>query len=251
MQEEGGQLAGAEKEEFNSASLEQMIKLPTWKEMLLDLIAQEKVDPWDIDIAVIAGYYLERLKRLELTDLHVPANLVLAASILLRFKSKALHFEEPAPEAIGLVVDEGEAPLDIPLLELKGRIPPKRRITLDELLVAMEDVFEEQKKRQERAPKIEIPQALNIMLPQIDMDERMGNLEKRVHSMADSEGLVLFSALLNGSSPDDKIYTLLPVLHLAQNRRLGLFQEQFFGEIFIQVLKAETEEKDKRMKRNK
>ncbi len=251
MKSDGGQLAGAEKEEFNSASLEQMIKLPTWKEMLLELIAQEKVDPWDIDIVVIAGHYLERLKRLELTDLHVPANLVLAASILLRFKSRALHFEEPQPEAEGLVVDEGASQLDIPMLELKGRIPPKRRITLDELLVAMEDVFEDQKKRQERTPKFEIPPALNIVLPQIDMDARMGDVEQRVHSMADSEGLVLFSTLLNGSSPDDKIYTLLPVLHLAQNRRLGLFQEQFFGEIFIQVLKPEAGDKDKRIKPKK
>jgi segregation and condensation protein A len=242
--------ADMERDEFDGASLEQMIKFPTWKEMLLDLISAEKVDPWNIDIAVIAGHYLERLKRLELTDLHVPANLVLAASILLRFKSKTLQFQEPQPEeAQGIVIDEGATPIDIPVLELKGRIPPKRRVTLDELLVAMEQVFDEQKKRQERIPSIEIPPALNIFLPEMDMDTRMGEVEGKIHSMADSEGLVLFSTLLNGSSPDDKIFTLLPVLHLAQNRRLGLFQEQFFGEIFIQVLAAEA--KDKKSKSNK
>lgn len=229
-------------EEISSASLEQMVCFPTWKEMLLDLIASERISPWDIDIALIAGHYLERLRRLELTDLHMPANLVLAASILLRFKSRALQLSEPLPEPQQILVDEGAAPIDIPVLELKGRIPPKSRVTLDELLIAMEQAFVEQKKREERIARIEVPPALNITLADFDMDERMESLERKVHSLADSEGLVLFSAILADTSAQEKVYTLLPLLHLAQNRRLHMFQEQFLGEIFVRVLVEDRKE---------
>ncbi|MCX8195367.1 MAG: segregation/condensation protein A [Candidatus Micrarchaeota archaeon] len=216
--------------------LEKIVEFPTWREMLLDLVATQKLDPWNIDIVQITTGYVERIRKMEMLDLRVPANLILAAAILVRFKADALRLEEEAQEAVEeTYVEEDTAPETIPVLELRTRIPPKRMITLDELLLAMEKVFEEQKKREEKAQKIEIPSVINIELPEFDIEEKMSEIYERVLEGRDSEGLVRFSSLLKKKSPEEIIMTLLPILHLVQGGYLSIFQEQFFGEIFIRV----------------
>jgi chromatin segregation and condensation protein Rec8/ScpA/Scc1 (kleisin family) len=132
-------------------------------------------------------------------------------------------------------VEEGAEPEVIPVLELKTRIPPKRMVTLDELLLAMEKVFEEQKKREDKAQKIEIPSVINIQLPEMNIEQRMAEVYDLVVERKDSEGLATFSSLLDERTPLEIITTLLPVLHLVQDRKLSIFQEQFLGEIFIRV----------------
>ena len=223
--------------------LEKLVALPTWREMLLDLVATRKLDPWNIDIVEITTGYIERIRKMEMLDLRVPANLILAAAILVRFKSDALRFEEEAQVPVEeTYVEEGAEPEVIPVLELKTRIPPKRMVTLDELLLAMENVFENQKRREEKAQKVEIPAVINIRLPEFNIEQKMAEIYGRVMEEKDSEGLATFSGILRENTSIEVVSTLLPLLHLVQDRKLSIFQEKFFGEIFIRV-KAESGEK--------
>jgi segregation and condensation protein A len=221
--------------------LEKIVALPTWREMLLDLVATKKLDPWNIDIVEIATGYLEKIKKLEMLDLRVPANLILAAAILLRFKSSALRFEEQTQVVEEQIyVEEDAEPSVIPVLELQTRIPPTRMVTLDELLSAMEKVFDDQKKREEKAQKVEIPTVINIQMPEFNIEERMETVYKRILDEKDSEGLATFTSLLSERTPVEMIATLLPLLHLVQDRRVSVFQEQTFGEIFIRIKEASS-----------
>lgn len=221
--------------------LEKIVALPTWREMLLDLVATKQLDPWNIDIVEIATGYLDKIRKMEMLDLRVPANLILAAAILLRFKSQALRFDEQEQVVEEQTyVEEDAEPSVIPVLELKTRIPPTRMVTLDELLVAMERVFEDQKKREEKAQKVEIPTVINIQLPEFNMEEEMERVYARIGKEKDSEGLATFSSLLEERTPVAMIGALLPLLHLVQERRVSIFQEQVFGEIFIRVKEQES-----------
>ena len=216
--------------------LEKIVALPTWREMLMDLVATKKLDPWNIDIVEIATGYLEKIKKMEMLDLRVPANLILAAAILLRFKSQALRFEEEVQVVEEQTyVEEDAEPSVIPVLELQARIPPTRMVTLDELLSAMEKVFDDQKKREEKAHRVEIPTVINIQMPEFNIEERMEKVYGKIMSEKDTEGLATFSALLDERTPVEMIATLLPLLHLVQDRRVTIFQEKTFGEIFIRV----------------
>jgi len=239
LQEAPDELPTKKALEQGDMKLERIVALPTWREMLLDLVATKQLDPWNIDIIEITEGYLERIRKLEMHDLRVPANLILAAAILLRFKSAALRFEEEVQVVDEQTyVDEDAEPSIIPVLELKTRIPPTRMVTLDELLLAMEKVFNDQKKREDNAAKIEIPTIINIQLPEFNMEQRMEEIYKRVVSGRDSEGLTTFTGILNEKTPYEVIATLMPILHLVQDRRLSIFQEEFFGEIFIRVKEA-------------
>lgn len=240
--EEEGKRVDASKLSVEDMKLERIVALPTWREMLLDLVATKRLDPWNIDIVEVASGYIERIRKMEMLDLRVPANLILAAAILIRFKSDALRFEEETQVVEEQTYVEEDAGTEvIPVLELKARIPPKRMVTLDELLLAMERVFDDQRKREEHAQKIEIPSVINIQLPEFNIEERMEDVYQRVVGQKDSEGLATFSSILKERTALEIITTLLPMLHLVQDGRLSIFQEQFFGEIFIRVKEAKAQ----------
>jgi segregation and condensation protein A len=226
--------------EEGKVDLEQLVAQPTWREMLLDLVVSEKLDPWNIDLVDITSKYLERVRKLQKLDLRVPANLILAASILLRFKSDALRFEEEEQVVEQQTfIDEMQPPVEIPMLSLRTRIPRKRKVSLNELMTALEEVFEDQKRRQEKPV---IRESLVINIPQYDITQRMKEIYTKVKKTADASGLVTFSSLLKEKSREEIIYTLLPILHLAQDGKLSVFQEKFFGEIFIQLPVKEEKE---------
>ncbi|VVB99193.1 Segregation and condensation protein A [uncultured archaeon] len=234
--EDVGDRVDTSKLSAEDVKLEKIVALPTWREMLLDLVATKKLDPWNIDIEEVATSYLDRIRKLEMMDLRIPANLILAAAILIRFKADALRFEEETQEVVEeTFVEEDSGSEVIPVLELKTRIPPRRMVTLDELLLAMEKVFDDQKKREEKASRIEIPTVINIQLPEFNIEQKMNEVYKKVLDRKDSEGLVTFSSLLEEKTALETVLTLLPLLHLVQDRRLSIFQEKFFGEIFIRV----------------
>ena len=61
-----------------------------WQEIIYDLINTEQLDPWDINIMVLTGKFLERINKLEEADFFVSGKVLLAASLLLRIKSEIL-----------------------------------------------------------------------------------------------------------------------------------------------------------------
>ncbi|PIT84313.1 hypothetical protein COU37_04045 [Candidatus Micrarchaeota archaeon CG10_big_fil_rev_8_21_14_0_10_45_29] len=240
-----------ERPNFQTATdtnLENIVMLPTWREVLMDMVAQDKMDPWNIDVVEVTGKYLLKIKEMQMDDLRIPANLILAAAILLRFKSDMINLDEPVQAEL----DEFFEPVahsDLPMMELRGRIPPKRRVTLDELLEAVEQVFEEEGKReikmQERASHpVEIA-PLEIKMSEFNIDDEIGIIHERICERLDSAGLVTFSNLLNKKDRQEIVYTLLPVLFLANEGKISLKQDPFFGEIFIRLNNDNTNAKKK------
>ncbi len=208
---------------------------PTWREFLVDLVQTNQMDPWDVDVGKVADAYLAKVHELQSMDLRIPANVILASALLLHFKAKSLSFEnlfEPA-------VEEEVVPLlseDVPDLFFRGSLPRRRKITLDELLTAVDKVMKQGKRRQ--MPTI-IPEALNIELPKENLHEKIIRVYEKAHSLKDAENVLLFSALLEDKSADQITLTLIPVLHLVQEQRMLAWQDTLFGEIFLRILEKE------------
>ncbi|RLG20034.1 hypothetical protein DRN67_01025 [Candidatus Micrarchaeota archaeon] len=212
--------------------LERLVAQPTWREELRAMVEEERLDPWNIDIVEIADKFLQRMRKIQTNDLLLPANIVLAASILLYLKSEALKFEEEQVAEEQLYLDEERPPIAVPVLTLRSRIPPKRRVTLNELMDALEEAFQYKRIREETTAPAE---PISIALPEYNMENQMNELLARATKLADEEGLVLFSQLLEKNSREEIIQTLVPLLHLAQDGKINLFQEKLFGEIFVQL----------------
>ncbi|MBI4399222.1 segregation/condensation protein A [Candidatus Micrarchaeota archaeon] len=227
---------------MENPDLEKIVSQPTWRAILLELVATEQLDPWNIDIVDITDKYIKKVKELQVLDLRIPANLILAAAILLRFKSEALKFEEEEQVVQDQTyIEEERAPVEIPILSLRTRIPPKRKVTLQELMQALEDVFMAQKRRELKKQHQVIFESISIELPKYDISKKMDEILHKAQNLADSEGFLTFSSLLSDTSPKEKIYTLLPILHLAQDDKIVISQEQWLGEILIYLVKLESE----------
>jgi segregation and condensation protein A len=215
--------------------LEKIIVYPTWREMLLDMIYEEKIDPWDIDIHKVTTTYINKIKQMQKLDLRIPANLVLAAAILLRIK--AYRFLEYEQQTQLEDFTESIPYSELETIELKGRIPPKGRLTLEDLMNAIEEVIEYTKKREE---KIKIQQQnimpiIEIKLSEFKIDKEMERVYNKIKELADSYKLVSFNALLEQKTSKEIIYTFLPLLFLAQKGKITLIQEKIFEDIFISL----------------
>jgi segregation and condensation protein A len=216
--------------------LPSIVRKPSWKQLLCELVVSEKLDPWDIDITRVADAFFGMVRSMEKTDFHIPANIILACAILLKYKSNSLRVleeQEMAPEEEPPALFEEEG--GIPRLQIRARIPPKAHITLNELISEMERVIKYDD--EERiAPKLRAKREIvEINIPDYDIEKEMGNLYSKMEGEADSEGLVLFSSLVSGNTPSETVLTLAPLLHLAQEKAVGLRQDSLWGEIFIKV----------------
>ena len=224
-----------------------MVTKPSWKTILLELIETRKLDPWNIDIVEISDAFLKRVREMENLDLLVQANVILAAAILLRYKSDYLKFLQYQEQMTDYIPDEPSGPpLDeVPQLTLSSRIPPKRQVTLDELVKEMEKVIKyESDERLAPRPKGGLDEIVDLRLNDVDIEERMARTIAKIKGSVDDEGWTLFSRLLeNREDKLELIYSLMSVLHLTQKEMIDLRQDELFGEIFIKLLKEkETEQ---------
>lgn len=224
--------------------LEELVKNTMWKELLIELVEGNKLDPWDVDIAVIADKYVQAIRKMKVLDLHVPANIIFAASVLLRMKSELLPIfdevqEEPEAEEYS-EVQMGIARPEVPGMIFKFRVQPKKRITLEELMDALEDAMKFQEKREERA-QFEVPQ-MQLKIPTEDIDRRMEKVLGLIGDNADSYGLTTFAALSAGYAKSESVLIglFVPILFLADSDRIAIRQDSFFEEIFIK-LKSEKD----------
>ncbi len=216
-----------------SLPITSLVAKASWKELLVELVATEKLDPWNIDIVKVADSFFKTVREMQQFDFRVPANIILACAILLKYKSRVLAFheeEEALPEAVPEEEDGGA----VQQLELKGRIPPKRQITLNELVGEMERVMKYEK-IERNAPKPQPMPVVDLEIGEYDIESEIERVFGRVKEKADSEGVLLFSTLLEGGRPEHVMEALTPLLHLAQRKDISLRQDRFFDEIFIRV----------------
>jgi len=221
-------------------NLESIVQMPTWREVLMDMVYQNEIDPWNVDVAQVANKYLETVRGLQMDDLRVPANLILAASILIRIKSDLVNLEEPVQSELEDFMDTYD-PSEIPALELSSRIAPKGRITLDDLVEAVGHVMEEtqirDEKRAARAEQVYIEPITNmqIRMSEFKIEDEVGRLHSKIKELVDSQNLVTFSNLVGKTDKRSVVYTFLPLLFLANEGKIALTQDLFFGEIFIRL----------------
>ncbi len=222
-------------------NLETLVLEPTWREVLLELVHSNQMNPWDVDLVVIADKYLQKVRELASIDLRLPANVILASALLLRFKSDALSLEDIREDEFAI---EESLPReliaeDIPQLIVRTNNPRARKVTLEELLTAVEEVISSTS-TQQLLPLV-APKILELNLPKEDLHELIKKIYALSNELKDENGMLHFSALLdpnllNRDKSGHIASRLMPLLHLVQERKADIWQEQTYGEIKIKVL---------------
>jgi len=221
----------------------------TWQSLLYELVKSEKMDPWNIDISLIAERFLEMLKTLKEMDFRVPGKVILAAAVLLKIKSNRLLGEDLAyfdglfkeqEEEEGLLDDiqSEEQREDISDAKLIPRTPQprKRKVSIFDLVDALQRAIEVKKRRVMRdipSVQLEVPKK-KVEISKIIKDT-YGKI--RLFFIKDKYHKLTFSQIIPSESRQDKVYTFIPLLHLTHQRKIDMIQYQHFGEIEIELLK--------------
>ena len=224
-----------------------MVHEPSWEDVIVKIVAEEGMDPWNIDLIQLADTFSGYLTRMEQTDLRVPARFILIAAILLRMKSDILVAKKRKD-----LIPESEKPLS-PMLQALAKVPPleppiKRmplaNVSIDELMTALKKAFEVRERRVERKARVR-RRVREAMPPQEeDISERIDRLLNHIEDVIkDIEGSVEFSKLLHKWEREDIVKNLLPMLHLSQEGKIIYEQPELFKEIFIKLKKEDKGEK--------
>ena len=236
---------------------------PDWQTIIYDLVHTEQLDPWDIDIIVLTSRYFEKIYELEeklgsddldSTDFYISSKVLFAAALLLRIKSDFLlnkHIksideilfgkkQESRYEVERIEIDEDELPLLIP----RTPLPRQRKVTLDELMAALNSAINTESRRIKREVAIKRAKKLSEVDfhigPRIDLKDRirqfyakiLTSLKKTEKSPKKHLNKIAYSELI-GNTREEKLACFLPVLHLSNARKLWVEQENHLDEIWI------------------
>ncbi|WP_461832225.1 segregation/condensation protein A [Aquifex sp.] len=192
--------------------------------LILPLIEEGKLDPWDVDIVELANLYLEELKKREILDLRIPARAIVAASFLLKKKIEVLFPKPP-------------------------RKPKRRKYSLQEIV----GMFEEEYKDVEEEIKSNVKKIKRI----IKKKKSSGNKDKRenkddvpIHISRFEDVLkdiwnllktfdigtrISFLTFLNEK---DMVPQFMALLYLDYENKIRIYQEKPYGEIEIEILET-------------
>lgn len=241
----------------NQAQIFELItgKEVSWQAIIYDLIETEQLDPWDIDIGILAEKYLETIKELEETNFFISSKVLLACSLLLRLKSEILmnyylqsldeilygKKEEKKYELERIEIDSDE----LPVLGLRTPIPRYRKVTLNELMASLVNAIETENRRiRKDLKKKQAEKSALVVLPkpnQIPLRRRITDFYLKIQNFLkpSQKTKMLFSEL--ALNKEEKLSAFLPVLHLSHEEKLWLKQDKEFEDFWMMIEKSEEE----------
>lgn len=223
-----------------------------WQEIIYDLINTEQLDPWDVNITILTNGYMKKLEDLEEADFFVSSKVLLAASLLLRIKSEILlnkyiksideilfgKKEEKKYEMERIELDE-----DIPDLVPRSPIPRFKRVTLKELISALNKAINTENRRIKK--EIINRNALRetgISLPKrkFSIKNKLQNLHSKLNNHFDEnkEHKKITYTDFIGTDREERIICFYPMLQLENQKKVWLDQEEHFDEIDIWLKKV-------------
>jgi len=216
-----------------------------WRDILNTVL--EGMNPWDIDLTELASRYSQKVDDMIEMNFRLPANVVLVSSVLLRMKSDVLSPQlEPDPYDIKhhmLFLFDSNYPIEAIAgldadpypIEAKPARLVKRRVTAEELIEALQSVMREKDRSAQRV----LDAKTGKFVPQDVVLEDHGNIVLLIEETYSKVMERLFGAPhvhfsdIAKSGAEEVISTFISLLHLVNDRRLQVSQEDLYGEIYI------------------
>ncbi|WP_461829912.1 segregation/condensation protein A [Aquifex sp.] len=194
--------------------------------LIVPLIEEGKLDPWEVDIVELANLYLEELRRRETLDLRVPARAIVAAAFLLKKKVEVLFPKPP-------------------------RKPRERKYTLQEIVDMFEEEYQEveqellqnvekikkavkRKKTSHKKSKRRKRSEREIPLHISRFEEVLEELWKFFKNLDVGTRIKFFTFL----DKRNFVPQVMALLYLDYDNKIRLYQDKPFGDLEIEVLEA-------------
>ena len=238
---------------FNLVSSEEL----GWQTILYDLIKTEQLDPWDIDLGTLADKYVGVIQQMEDADFFISSKILLACSILLRLKSEILinsyiqdlnnalygNKEEKKYEIEKITIDEDELPILVPRTPMARH----RKVTLKELMGALDTAINTENRRIKREIKgRQAEKSALAVMPRssfVPLKVRVKSIFSIVKNhIGENNDHMKFSHL--APSREEKLASFVPILHLSNNGEIFLRQPNHFQDIHMTLKIHDDEAKE-------
>jgi len=220
----------------------------TWRNIILNLVKSEQMDPWNIDISLLSKKYMEIVEKLQETNFFISGKVVLAASLLLKIKSNKLVSEDisnldflinpPEDE----VYDEYNAEafyskekVNIPGLAIKTPQKRKRKVSMNELISALHKALDVNQRKVLRKARERAHRHPEIPVKTFDITQLIRDVFDKIKDLFSKKEQVTFGELVKSDLKEDKITTFIPLLHLDHQNKIDISQKEHFGEIDIKL----------------
>lgn len=249
---------------------------------LIEQAERGEIDPWDVQVIEVIDHYLELMTpkttaRGYEADLSQSGQAFLSASMLVLFKANTLMQLSTATDELEDVIDDALLDPETGLLHQSQRLqlerylrrrpaampPPKRRVTLQELIDQLQIMANQLKlvqkvskpARSQRQPSVKTMRAALELAHQENLTEVAGELEQVLHSAA--RELLLEQNYLNleqlvelwtQSKPGNEnnshhesenshiVSVFWALLLLSAQSKVELLQEEFYQDIKIRLI---------------
>jgi segregation and condensation protein A len=232
-------------------------------EILVGLAERGEIDPWNINIIEVTDRFLSELERCRQLNLQVSGRTLFYAATLLRMKSEHLELlsaptGEDLDEDDGLFGEDYDVPLDSEI-DYGGRLGPIERleheiqrrldrknmrkspVTLFELIIELKNIEKEERRRRRLTDTaddllIYADDVVGIAHDEGYQESSMTVLEEYLEGI-EMDGEMTLAELckqLGWGIPE--VY--IPLLFLALDGRCSLRQEEFFGDVYVQICRA-------------
>lgn len=218
----------------------------TWQSIIYDLIKSEQMDPWNIDISVLSKRYVETVNQLQEMNFFISGKILLAAALLLKIKSNKLLNEDLLSFDQFLFAQEEDVIEDLhdydpinrkdiklPKLTIKTPQARKRKVSVTDLINALQKALAVNQRKILRKLKERSYDVPKIPEKKVDISQLIKDLYDKILVLFQKQEKVTFTELLPSTRKEDKIITILPLLHLDTQQRINLKQDEHFGEIEI------------------
>ncbi|HET6404828.1 MAG TPA: hypothetical protein VFH78_09285 [Candidatus Thermoplasmatota archaeon] len=230
--------------------------------LAFELVLDQGMDPWAIDLVRFTALYMDRVKKGAEIDLITAGKLLHMAWSILRLQSDKLRqaAEPPPPPPEPETLDWGDIDLSVlsedpneafnevvaqarpdDILDEKVRHKGDRKVTLMELVTALEDARREADLRQQLVAARETEKTRRAVARQgrasgaahkEDQEEDIREVWERILGQ---NGAPIPITSIQERTRDDMVKTLVSVLFLAKAQKIRLWQENFpYGMIYIQ-----------------
>lgn len=213
--------------------------------ILVELARGRKIDPWDIDIVQLTDSFLGKVEELKQMDLRISSRTLLYSAILLRMKSSGiLEVEEEEIDSFESDFPDNSdfpEPEQFPVPKLPVRRISTRPVTLNELILELKKAEKSlSRKNEKKASQVPEEPNLHPQLTNVDIlgiaheeaiSSRLSLIWAKLAELFMKQPVVVFSSLLERS--EDRIMDYLSLLFLASNRKIWLFQNELFEELYI------------------
>jgi segregation and condensation protein A len=229
-------------------------------EMLVAMAESGEIDPWNIDIVEVTDRFLGELERMKTLDLRISGRTLFFASILLRMKSEyldeseeddgdfiedTLDLTDDSGYTLDISFDDGSEPIAKLEREIKRRIGRKGKrkspVTLYELIKELKtaEKMERRRARKKRIFPDVIFETADIVsvAHEEDLQDMVISVFSCFEDMEDENEPITLSSLSSAMEADYReVY--LPLLFLMLEGKLIIWQEEFFGDIYIEKWRA-------------